>query len=144
MNDTPLAPTPCTDTPPDGFQPMPSQGFVAHCWLYQHTESGILGTRIRAEHLNPLNIAHGGLLATLADTALGRAIFKQCGATRPFATVSLSLDYLHPACPGHWIEAHTTVHKIGQRLSHASVELRDKQRVIARGKAIFTALTPDY
>lgn len=128
------------DDPPAGFIPMQSNGFVRHCGLYQHPELGILGARIRPEHLNPLEIAHGGFLATLADTALGRAIFRASGAVRPFATVSLTIDYLNPARPGRWIEAFAEVHKIGRQLSHASLELRDGHRVIARGKAIFTAL----
>ncbi|MGQ7819309.1 PaaI family thioesterase [Metapseudomonas furukawaii] len=131
------------DYPPAGFQPMQSAGFVGHCRLYHHPELGLLGARIRPEYLNKLEIAHGGFLATLADTALGLAVFRACGSSRPFATVTLTMDYLSPALPGRWIEAHAHVHRIGRSLSHASLELKDGHRVIAHGKAIFTALHPN-
>ncbi|MNM56355.1 Thioesterase superfamily protein [compost metagenome] len=133
------ASTHAEDNPPPGFEPMVrASGFVRQCTgMYRDSERGILGARIRPQHLNPLNIAHGGFLATLIDTAFGWAVIQATGSARPMATVSLTIDYLSPARPGDWIEAHVEVHKAGRTLSHASLSLMDGERLIARGKAIF-------
>ncbi|MDD2058656.1 PaaI family thioesterase [Pseudomonas sp. GD03860] len=126
------------DAPLAGFVPLQASGFIAQCTgLYYHPQSTLLAARIRPEHLNPLGIAHGGLLATLADSALGRAIKLAAGSETPPVTINLSMDYLCPAPLGAWVEAHVQVHRIGRSLYHASLDLRDGERLVARGKATF-------
>ncbi|WPN44789.1 MULTISPECIES: PaaI family thioesterase [unclassified Pseudomonas] len=131
------------DRPPAGFVPMGRVGFVVHCTgLYVHEERSILAARIRPEHLNPLGIAHGGFLATLADTAFGRALKLAAATELPPATINLSMDYLSPASLGAWIEAHVQIHRVGRSLAHASLDLVDGERLVARGKATFIGNTP--
>ncbi|MCY1422130.1 hypothetical protein D9M71_378000 [compost metagenome] len=131
------------DAPLPGFEPMQRKGFVQHCTgVYLNAETGVMAARIRQEHLNPLNIAHGGFLATLIDTAFGRALMRAAGSEMPPATVSLTVDYLAPARPGAWVEAHVEVHRVGRTLSHASLALLDGDQPIARGKAIFIGNAP--
>src|SRR6059058_1144081 len=81
---------------PAGFEPMRTRvGFVRSCEsVYVDYTRKILGARILPQHLNPLGIAHGGLLATLADTAFGTVIKLSSGSELPPATINLSLDYL--------------------------------------------------
>ncbi|MCW2271282.1 Thioesterase superfamily protein [compost metagenome] len=133
------------DAPLDGFVPMVPSGFVAQCTgLYFHPQRTVIAARIRPEHLNPLGIAHGGFLATLADTAFGRALKFAAGSEMPPATINLSMDYLCPAPLGAWIEAHVQIHRLGRTLYHASLDLLDGERLVARGKATFigNALKP--
>jgi uncharacterized protein (TIGR00369 family) len=131
------------DQPAPGFLPMPLAGFVAQCTgLYYHPETAVLAARIRPEHLNPLGIAHGGFLATLADTAFGRTLRLRSGIDQPPATINLSMDYLSPAKLGSWVEARVEVHRLGRMLSHASLDLLDGERLVARGKATFVSNTP--
>ncbi|VVM96293.1 PaaI family thioesterase [Pseudomonas fluorescens] len=126
------------DDPPAGFIPMPAVGFMAQCTgLYHHPERPILAARIRPEHLNPLGIAHGGYLATLADTAFGLVLKRTAGTELPPATVNLCMDYLGAAPLGAWLEAHVQVHKMGRTLYHASLDLLDGERLVARAKATF-------
>ncbi|MCY1403026.1 phenylacetic acid degradation protein PaaD [compost metagenome] len=131
--------TPITDDdPPAGFERTLRAGFVAHCTgLYYHPQRNIMAARIRAEHLNPLGIAHGGFLATLADTAFGRVLREAAGTELPPATVNLNMDYLGTAPLGAWVEARVQVHKVGRTLYHASLDLLDGERLVARGKATF-------
>lgn len=130
------------DAPPAGFLPMGRVGFVVHCTgLYINEHTSVLAARIRPEHLNPLGIAHGGFLATLADTAFGRALRIASGAELPPATINLSMDYLRPANLGAWVEAHVQIHRIGRSLSHASLDLLDGERLVARGNATFIGNT---
>src|SRR5262245_57105475 len=100
-----------TEPPPPGFEPMPHRrGFVTTCatFFFDRARS-VVGARITADHLNPLAIAHGGLLATLADTGFGMAIRAAAQAERPPATISLGIDYLNPAREGDWVETHVEV-----------------------------------
>ncbi|MCP1419134.1 uncharacterized protein (TIGR00369 family) [Pseudomonas laurylsulfativorans] len=130
------------DHPLPGFLPMPRAGFVAQCTgLYYHPDTTVMAARIRPEHLNPLGIAHGGFLATLADTAFGRTLRLRSGTDQPPATINLSMDYLAPARMGAWIEAHVQVHRVGRMLYHASLDLLDGERLVARAKATFIGNT---
>ncbi|MNC66429.1 hypothetical protein D3C81_1604940 [compost metagenome] len=38
---------------------------------------------------------------------------------------------------GAWVEARVQVHKMGRTLYHASLDLLDGERLVARGKATF-------
>lgn len=65
--------------------------------LYQRSagEALSIGLRIEEKHANSRGICHGGVLATLADLALGYAMQSRLEGekTRGFVTVQLSIDY---------------------------------------------------
>ena len=96
---------------PSGFEPLEvGPGFVRLTGpMYLHAQLPVLAARMAPEHANLLQIAHGGYLATLADSALGAVIRRSIGRGVPLVTVNLNLDYVSPALPGDWIEAHVTV-----------------------------------
>jgi uncharacterized protein (TIGR00369 family) len=74
--------------------------------LYVRTADGALGLRVDDRHLNLAGTAMGGLLASLVDAAFGRAIRAEADGDAAVATVSLTTDYLRPAAPGAWLQAH--------------------------------------
>jgi acyl-coenzyme A thioesterase 13 len=62
--------------PPEGFEPLfRSSPFLDHNgpFFYRRTEDGafVIGLRILPKHANARGGAHGGLLMTLCDIALG-------------------------------------------------------------------------
>lgn len=123
---------------PAGFLPMARPGFVNNCQgVYVNLERRVVAARILEEHLNPLGIAHGGFLATLADTGFGTAIKLTAGTELPPATINLDMDYLSPALPGRWIEVRVQIHKLGRSISVASCDLLDGDKLVARGKGTF-------
>ena len=123
---------------PAGFQPMERPGFVTHCrGVYVNVELRRVAARVLPEHLNPLGIAHGGFLATLADTGFGTAIKLTAGTELPPATINLDMDYLSPALLGRWIEVRVQIHKLGRSISVASCDLLDGDTLVARGKGTF-------
>lgn len=64
-----------------------------------------LGFRVEGRHTNPLNICHGGMLATFADMLLPCVAMYQSGTERRFLpTISLQIDYLASAVPGAWVQ----------------------------------------
>ncbi|MBB2497099.1 PaaI family thioesterase [Aquipseudomonas ullengensis] len=128
------------DGVPAGFSRLASKGeFLRRCGeFYLHDELPIMGVRIGPEHLNALQIVHGGLLATLADSACGAMIWRQSGGQLWPVTVNLNVDYLSAVRAGEWLEAHVEVHKTGGRFNNASCLLQVGTRVVLRGNGIFT------
>ena len=53
-----------------------------------------LGLRIEQRHLNSRGSCHGGLLATLADSAMGCAVLSTCAAGQLFTTLELKLNFV--------------------------------------------------
>ena len=99
-----------------------------------------LGLRIEERHTNSRGICHGGLLATMADLALGYACLsagKGAGAPSSFVTVHLSLDYAGSAKTGDWVESEVEVQKTGSRIAFANCFLVANGVRIVRASAIF-------
>lgn len=129
---------------PEGFEPMlrpdGQRGFVQHCQgIYLNSERRVVAARVLPGHLNVLKIAHGGFLATLADTAFGALLRLAGDFEQAPVTVELSIDYISPAQPGAWIEAHLEVHKLGRSLCRASLSLMVGTQLVARAKGTFIA-----
>jgi uncharacterized protein (TIGR00369 family) len=94
---------------PDGFKPARIGGaFMAlngPLYARLHGERLQLGFRVEARHTNPLNICHGGMLATFADMLLPCVAIYQPGSERRFLpTISLQVDYLAQAVLGAWVQ----------------------------------------
>jgi acyl-coenzyme A thioesterase 13 len=100
-----------------------------------------LGLRIEPHHLNRSGSAQGGLLTTLVDFALGRAI--RASADRRAVTVSLTTDFLGAAKEGDFVEARTEVERLGGTLAFADCSLTVDGREIVRGRAVFAVLSDE-
>ena len=125
---------------PDGFEPWhPGSSFMTHLAdlgaFYRRSDSNVLAMRIAEPHTNTHNIAHGGLLATLADTALGHCIVQQAQVS--VVTVQMSVEYLNAVKPGDWLEAHVHIDKQGRRLMYATCLLKVEDKVMLKANAVF-------
>ena len=98
------------------------------------------GLRIAGQHLNVGGVAQGGLLATLADHSLGRAVRAGRDDDERSATVSLTTDYLAAAKEGDWVESHTRVERVAERMAFADCSLRVGDREIVRARAVFAVV----
>lgn len=47
-------------------------------------------------HHNPMGTVHGGILCTLADSAMGMAFASTLGAGETFTTLEIKVNYLRP------------------------------------------------
>ena len=106
-------------------------------------DGDVLGLQIEPQHLNASGMAQGGLLATLVDFAMGRAIRSSAGEERRAATVSLTTDFLGAAKEGDFVEARTEVERLGGTLAFADCSLTVDGREIVRGRAVFAVLDRD-
>jgi acyl-coenzyme A thioesterase 13 len=123
------------------FEPVSDPGpFLEHVGPVLE-DGDVLGLRIAPHHLNRSGAAQGGLLATLVDFALGRAIHAT--AESRAVTVSLTTDYLGAAHEGDLVEARTEVERLGGTLAFADCSLTVEGREIVRGRAVFAVLSDD-
>lgn len=97
------------------------------------------GIHVEDRHRNASGFAHGGMLATLVDFALGRAIEDDAEDDQKRVTVSLTTDYLRPVEVGSWIEAHTEVERLGGTLAFADCSLKVGDDEVVRARAVFAA-----
>jgi uncharacterized protein (TIGR00369 family) len=65
---------------------------------------------------------HGGVVATLADTAMGLAVRTAIEPGRPHATIELTVHFVRPAAPGR-IEAVGTVVRAGSQIAFADADV---------------------
>jgi uncharacterized protein (TIGR00369 family) len=128
------------DHAPAGFAPESIGPFADHAGPFHAGAGGeVLGVRVAERHLNRAGTVHGGLLATLVDAAIGRAVRASAGQAGA-ATVSLTTDYLGPAGPGDWLEARTAVDRAGGRLAFVDCTVRCGDRDVVRARAVYALL----
>lgn len=121
------------------------EGFVRHSrsspltapWepLWFRESDGALGLRVVKAHCNSRGLAHGGLIAALADNIMGLA----CARARPSrpVTAGLSVDYLGSARVGQWLEFVPAVDKAGATLGFATCRITADDALCARAAATF-------
>ena len=97
----------------------------------------VIALRVAERHLNIQGITHGGMLVTLADGALGINIAMARERRSAQVTVSLSADFLSGGRLGDWLEAHTTITRMGQRMAYANCDLRVGTRHVLRSSGVF-------
>ncbi len=83
---------------------------------------------------------HGGVIATLADTAGGLAVFTRTEPGDRVATIDLRVDYLLPG-RGADLVARAEVLRLGNRVGVSSIEVvhpDEPDRLVAVAKGVYT------
>lgn len=106
-------------------------------------EGLVLALPLQPRFLQGHGIVHGGILATLADSAAVLALFPREGdAARGLSSIEFKLNFLRPAVlDAGDVQAHARVLRRGRRVGVAQVELRQAGREVAVG--LFTYMYLD-
>lgn len=102
----------------------------------------VLGLRLAEPHTNSRGLIHGGLIAALADNAMGLSCAARSPEPLSLVTISLAIDYLGPASVGQWLQIDTNFVKIGGSVCFAQCLVTADGVPCARGNATFKALRP--
>lgn len=88
-------------------------------------------------HYNGLGIAHGGLAATLLDSATGCAINTMMPAGRVFTTLEMKINYVRPLTAGAGeVRCEARVIHVGGRVATAEGRIVDREgKLYAHGTA---------
>jgi uncharacterized protein (TIGR00369 family) len=90
---------------------------------------------VGAGHLNIQGLVHGGLLATLADTAMGLAVRTRLEPGSRHVTIQLGVQFLSPGRPGR-IVARGRVVRTGRQIANAEADVVDAGgKLLARAQS---------
>jgi uncharacterized protein (TIGR00369 family) len=88
-------------------------------------------------HRNVQGLVHGGLIAALADSAMGFALRSVVGPGRRHVTIDMTVRFIRPVGDGSVTAEGTVVHA-GTRIGFAEAEVRDEDgRVIAKASGTY-------
>ena len=127
---------------PEGFERHFRQSPLTDPWepLYsKRTDKAVvIGLHLARPHTNSRGLIHGGLIAALADNAMGLScgVRLEGGGSR-LVTVSLAVDFIGTAQVGQWLTVETDVIKAGGTLCFAQSLIKADEVVIARANAAF-------
>src|SRR5437667_9715864 len=65
-------------------------------------EAVIIGLRLAKPHTNGRGLIHGGLIAALADNAMGHSCAQVLGGQSSVVTIPLAVDFIGTAPVGQW------------------------------------------
>lgn len=126
---------------PVGFEPLfrnsPYTDMVGPIYYRRDGEQLVIAIRIQEKHANARGLAHGGLLLTLADIALGYTMAFREDPPASLVTASMSADFAGSAKIGEWVEAHVDVQKSGARLAFANAYLVVSGERILRASGVY-------
>ena len=105
------------DTGADGYDAFPLQSFLDFDVRDGPDGAVVAFLEVDDRHLNPNGIVHGGVVFTLADTAMGRATMAVLVDGQICASIEVSVRYLRPI-PGGRLVATASVLRAGRRIVH--------------------------
>ena len=130
---------------PEGFEPHFRKSPLTEPWepLYaKRTDRAvIIGLRLARPHTNSRGLIHGGLIAALADNAMGyscgQAMSGATGGQSSLVTISLAVDFIGSAQIGQWLAVESEVIRTGHTICFAQSLIKADGAVIARANATF-------
>jgi uncharacterized protein (TIGR00369 family) len=126
---------------PEGFGPLSrtSPRLELLGPFYARGEGGdlVLGLRVAQKHTNARGFAHGGVLLTLADVALGYAAESSVDPPARLITASVSADFAGSVKFDDWVEARVDVQRVGKRMAFPNAYLHVGERRVVRASAVF-------
>jgi uncharacterized protein (TIGR00369 family) len=126
---------------PEGFEPHFRKSPFTDPWepLYSRKtdKAVIMGLRLAKPHTNARGLIHGGLIASLADNAMGYSCAQAMGWAASLLTISLAVDFTGSAEIGQWLAVESEVIRTGSTICFAQSLIKAGDAVIARANGTF-------
>jgi len=126
---------------PEGFERQTRRSPLTDPWepIYskQTPDAIILGLRLATPHTNARGFVHGGLIAALADKAMGHSCGHKMGGGYSLVTVSMAIDFVSSAQIGQWLAVESEVIRTGATLCFAQCLVTADGLRIARANGTF-------
>ncbi|GAA4042694.1 PaaI family thioesterase [Parerythrobacter jejuensis] len=130
--------------PPDGFSAAQFDttflDLSGPYFLKEEAGHTLVGMRVAENHVNYLDIAHGGVLTTFADVGLSYQVHASETPRLAVVTNTLTTNFLAGAKLGDWLVAECRVDRIGKRIAYTSGSIRRGEDVIMTMTGVFTIL----
>jgi uncharacterized protein (TIGR00369 family) len=128
-----------------GELPPPPIAILMGMWIAEVSEGrAVFAAEPSEYHYNPLGTVHGGVMATLLDSALGCAVQSMLPAGTSFTTLELKVNYLRPiTVKTGMVYAEGKIIHIGGRIATAESRLTDVDgKLYAHGTTTCIILRP--
>lgn len=105
-----------------------------------NTETGSITLRLELadHHVNIQGLAHGGVIATLADAAMGLSIRSAVEQGRRHVTIAMDVHYLRPVVRGT-VTATGRAIRVGREVAYAEADVLDERgRTLARASGTYS------
>jgi len=127
---------------PEGFERHFRQSPLTDPWepIYsRRTADAVeIGLRLAKPHTNSRGLIHGGLIASLADNAMGLSCgVRLDGRGSRLVTVGLAVDFIGTAQIGQWLAVESEVIRTGATLCFAQCLVTADGTAIARANGTF-------
>jgi uncharacterized protein (TIGR00369 family) len=99
--------------------------------------TAVLRMRVRRSHRQVHGVVHGGILASLSDTAAGMATYTVVPRGARLATVEMKINYLEAVKRGDLL-AEARVLRHGRNIAVAECEVHDGRRLVAKALLTFS------
>ncbi len=133
-------------TKPAGFEPLfrtsPFTDLIGPLYSSGKGQDLAIGIHVESKHCNARGTVHGGILATLADIALGYTMAFSTDPPAGLVTSNLTLDFAGSANLGDWLQTSVDIQKQGKRLSFANCYISNGDQRIVRASAVFLVTGP--
>lgn len=118
------------DTPSNPFAKSPFLNHLGVELVERSDGRGVLRLAVDERHLRTRGIAHGGLISTLLDTAMGIAVSTGTPDGCFAVTAQLNVNFVRPAWDGEVLEITGEVNHRGQQTAVARGEVRTARGVL--------------
>jgi uncharacterized protein (TIGR00369 family) len=130
---------------PEGFEPHFRRAPFSDPWepIYskRSDKAVVIGLRVAEPHTNARGFTHAGLIASLADNAMGYSCAQATGWTTSYVTISLAVDYIGSGQIGQWLSVEGDVIKTGNTICFAQCLIKADDIIIARANATFRVVS---
>lgn len=135
------------DEAPAGFEPLcrtsPFLDALGPFYCRRGDGGLVIGLRLLPKHANARGLAHGGVLLTLCDIALGYSAAYPHDPPLTLTTAHISADFAGSARIGDWVESWADVQRIGGRLAFVNVYLAVSSTRIVRASGVYVRTESD-
>jgi uncharacterized protein (TIGR00369 family) len=128
---------------PPGFEYVPRAPFINHVGpILQAIDNPPghmrLGLNVADVHTNTMGLMHGGMAATLADSAMARSTHAQL--RRRTVTLKMTMEYLDPVRLGEFLVIDARVAASDADFAHTACEMSVDGKLRVKASAVFRLL----
>jgi uncharacterized protein (TIGR00369 family) len=133
--------------PPEGFEPADFSGAYLKnggpYYIKKGEHGWLVGLRVAPGHTNYIDIAHGGVISTLADVALSLQVYLSERPNPAVTTTTLTTNFLAPGRLGDWLVADGIIDRQGKRVAHVHGSICCGDRLLATMSGVFNIHRPN-
>ncbi|MBC7901678.1 MAG: PaaI family thioesterase [Saprospiraceae bacterium] len=119
----------------DSLHNLPFAKMIGMELVDMRTDEAVIKIEMRDELRQPAGVLHGGVTATLIDTAMAFAVITRLAEGERASTIDMTVHYLRPHTEGTFTCTAKIV-RAGKRIFTVSADVENEQ-----GKLIATALS---